>query len=133
MSGKLIMGKRLFLVDAEDFWREFSHLSLNAAGCNIKTYNSYEGLKAVLTTSVNPPDLIIVGCSKPSPKEVRLIRYLRARKFRQLVLCSFFSRDEMKSLFFAGADDVSEKPFTSLRLISTIEESLDNIACRQNI
>ena len=132
MDGQ-IKEKEFLLVDKEDFWRESAYASLSSRGCRVKRYRSYEDLRTVLGGGEKKPHLVIVGCSKPSIKEIRLIRFLRANNFRQLVLCSFLSANDMKVLFLAGADDVTKKPFSALRLTTTVRESLDNIACRESI
>jgi DNA-binding response OmpR family regulator len=133
MGNESIKEKDFLLVDVEDYWREFSFVSLNSIGCKVRRYKSYKRLRVRLKKFHDKPDLIIIGCSKPAAEEVELIKLLRANNFRQLILCSFLSREEMKELFLAGADDVTDKPFDSVQLLTTIKESLDNIALREGI
>lgn len=130
---ELFKEKEFFVVDASGFWREFSYCSLNSVGCKVKKYASYKQLRRILNDFDKRPDLIIIGCSKPAVEEVKLVDFLHRNKFRQLILCSFLSWDEMRELFLAGADDVTEKPFDSHELIATVTESLNNIVLREGI
>jgi DNA-binding NtrC family response regulator len=125
--------KEFLVVDASLDWREFSYCSLNSVGCKVAKYKSYRHLREKLNDFEKRPDLIIVGCSKPENREVRLIKYLHRKKFRQLILCSFLTWDEMRELFLAGADDVTKKPYDSQALFDTITESLSKIAVRETI
>ncbi|CAN5341826.1 hypothetical protein BH10BAC1_BH10BAC1_12040 [soil metagenome] len=127
MTIELFKEKEFFIVDTSGFWSDFSYCSLTSTGCKIKKYTSYKYLKVTLNKFKEKPDLIIIGCSKPNIEEIELVEFLHHNNFRQIVLCSFLSWDEMRELFLAGADDVTEKPFDSEELIETIKESLNNM------
>jgi DNA-binding response OmpR family regulator len=119
--------KRILLIDPQDFWRVSAARALEAAGfsvCQASEYSPSSGQRK------GPPDLVVLGCANVGAREQRWIQGIVTKHWPLLVLSASLPWEVMRSVFVAGADDVTEKPYDPEHLVTIIDETLKTIADR---
>ena len=113
--------RRVLVIDKQDYWRALSEKTLRGVGFDVESRDSYDwepGEKF---------DLVILGCAEIEREEKGLIGSILGSGEHLLVLCTSLPWMMMRSLFLAGADDVTKKPYDPERLTSIVQQVLENI------
>jgi DNA-binding response OmpR family regulator len=121
---------KIFVIDKNEEWADLVVPALEESGFSVSDFNDYE--ETVIKSSIleERPDLVVLGCVKISNNEYNLIDFLLEEKLHLLVLCTTLPQKVMRTVFLAGADDVTEKPFDPNRTVKTVNEVLKNISNR---
>ncbi len=131
----MLRGKRILLIDRQDAWRRRSANGLRAAGANVVESDTYiypPPMSGEFPGSDNPFDLVILGCPSVRQEERELISRILEYDHRLLVLSTSLPWLTMRSVFLTGADDVTDKPYNSAKLISVVIEALEAIKPRNS-
>src|SRR5258705_760110 len=118
--------KRILLIDRQDSWRERSRYALRDTGFEVSTLDHYDSPPG--DPSGPAPDLVIIGCASIGPEEMQLILQILEHKIHLLVLSTALPWKEMRALFLAGADDVTNKPYNPDLLVSIVTQAFENLA-----
>jgi DNA-binding response OmpR family regulator len=80
---------------------------------------------------LEPPfDLVILGCPGIRKAEHELINRILEHRDHLLVLSTSLPPVIMRTVFLAGADDVTDKPYDPAKLVNVVSEALDAIKPR---
>jgi DNA-binding NtrC family response regulator len=120
-------GLRIWVVDRLDHWRTFAAGTLERAGFTIEAYGRYEEVLG-RREPVREPDLVMLGCACAQAEERSLVAELARRGCPVVILSSTFSCDDLRSLFLAGASDVSRRPDTPDVLLSLVLSDLADLS-----
>lgn len=117
-------GKRILLIDHQSSWREAAGNALAKRNFLVKTSGAYTYSEPKCYVQGHPPDVVILGCATVKREERRLIKDVVAHKRHLLILCAALPREDIRQLFLAGADDVSDKPYSPGNLLNVVGEAL---------
>jgi DNA-binding response OmpR family regulator len=118
----------LLIIDRQDYWRDFSRYTLEAAGYTVGVLNTYETFSTMWVVQGRTPDLIILGCMQIGKEEEQFIQELIAHNYHLLVLCTSLAWEVMRTLFRAGVDDATDKPYDPERLVAIVKETIQSIS-----
>ena len=118
--------KRVLVVDRQEYWRGLSAEALTGKGFAVKVLDRYEYSPDVAYFEGKPPDLVVLGCASIKREEREFIEAVLADGPRLLVFCASLPWPDARSVFLAGADDVTEKPYNPERVVSTVEEVFES-------
>jgi response regulator RpfG family c-di-GMP phosphodiesterase len=124
--------QQLMVIDRHDYWRALAVRALTAAGYSVCAFDSYAYPPPGAVTADEIPDLVILGCVTLGPEEKELIDRIIDQGQHVLVFATSIPWRKMRSLFLAGVDDVTEKPYDPERLVGVVRQTLENIALRDN-
>lgn len=130
-----LKGKRILLIDQKDTWRRRSANDLRLAGAQVYESGSYEYPPPAFAQSAETDalfDLVILGCLRVREEESKLIRSIVSYDHRLLVLSGSLPWPTMRSVFLTGADDVTNKPYDSAKLINVVVQALEAIRPRDS-
>lgn len=117
-------GKRILLIDHQSSWREAAGNALSKRKFLVKTSNAYTYSEPKCYVQGGPPDVVILGCATVKREERRLIEDIVAHHRHLLILCAALPREDIRQLFLAGADDVSDKPYSPGNLLNVVGDAL---------
>lgn len=117
-------GKRILLIDHQSSWREAAGNALSKRKFLVKTSNAYTYSEPKCYVQGGPPDVVILGCATVKREERRLIEGIVAHNRHLVILCAALPREDIRQLFLAGADDVSDKPYSPGNLLNVVGEAL---------
>lgn len=123
---------KILVIDRQDEWRTLFVEMLETAGFLVSTLDHYDYPPSADVPSNEKPDLIILGCGVIGPVEFQLIERVFAAKLHLIVLSTAVPWQDMRRLFLAGADDVTDKPYTQTHLVNIVEEVLQNIRSKDS-
>lgn len=118
-------GKRILLIDLQSSWREAAGNILASRKFRVKTSDVYSYSEPTCYVQGQAPDVVILGCGNVERKEQQLIGEILAHKRRLLILCAALPWEDTRRLFLAGADDVTDKPYSPSRLLNIVGETLE--------
>jgi DNA-binding response OmpR family regulator len=121
--------KRILLIDRQELWRAPAARALEASGFTVFESADFESLSGQ-GDGLNIADLVVLGCASIGSQERSWIDAIVTRGWPLLVLSATLPWDVMRSVFLAGADDVTEKPYEPERLATIIDRTLTTIASR---
>lgn len=116
-------GKRILLIDQQSSWREAAGNVLAGRKCLVRTSDAYTYSEPKCYVEGAPPDVVILGCASIKREEKRLIRDILAHNRHLLILCAAMLGEETRQLFLAGADDVTDKPYSPGNLLDIVDET----------
>jgi DNA-binding response OmpR family regulator len=116
--------KRILVIDRQKYWRGLWVRSLRKEGYVVRALGRYEYPPTILDDGSRPPDLVILGCTIVGTEELQLIERLLDRKQRLLVSCTSLQWKTMRSLFLAGAEDVTDRTSEPDHLVALVETAL---------
>lgn len=119
--------RRVLIIDKQDYWRGLSEQTLRDVGFTVDTRDTYDWPPLVEGVEAKDFDLVILGCVQIEDEEKRLISRILENGAHLLVLCTSLPWMVMRSLFLAGADDVTNKPYDPERLTSIVQQVLNTI------
>jgi DNA-binding NtrC family response regulator len=122
-----IEATEIWVVDRLDYWRAFAAGTLEHAGFVVEAYGHYEELAGGGEKEQRHPDLVLLGCTRSRVEERRLIEELVRQGSPVLILSSSLSCDDFRSLFLAGAIDVSPRPNSPDLLLSLVRSDLADL------
>lgn len=117
-------GKRILIIDHQKYWRELSAQALEAAGFTICEFDTYNYPLVGECAALEPPDLVILGCTTIGPEEEALIQRVLADRRPLVVLSTSLSWLVAHSLFLAGVKDVADKPYDPGQLVTMVQQAL---------
>lgn len=117
-------GKRILIIDHQKYWRELSAHTLQAEGFTICELDTYDSPLMGECAALEPPDLVILGCTHIGPEEEALIRRILADQRPLVVLSASLSWLSAHSLFLAGVKDVADKPYDPEQLVNIVQKAL---------
>lgn len=126
------MKKTILIVDRQAYWRRISAKALEEKGFEVKVLSSYQYSPETAYFDHNPPDLVILGCASIQREEREFIQQVLADGPHLLVLCASLPWREARSVFLAGADDVTDKPYDPEQLVSEVEYVLRSKVVRDS-
>jgi DNA-binding NtrC family response regulator len=121
---------QIWVVDRLDYWRAFAAEALRQAGFFVEAYSRYEELPSHNHTEKRHPDLVVLGCSHSRAEERQLVERLVQWGWPVLILSSTLSCEDFRSLFLAGASDVSQRPDSPDLLLSLVRSDLADLSRR---
>jgi DNA-binding response OmpR family regulator len=124
--------KRILLVDRQEYWRGISAKALEDKGFQVRVLSSYDYSTETAYFDQEPPDLVILGCASVKREERDFIEQVLADGPHLLVLCASLPWRDARSVFLAGADDVTDKPYDPEQLVSTVEHVLRSKVLRDS-
>lgn len=113
-------GKRILLIDHQSSWREAAGHALAEHRFLVKTSDAYTYSEPKCFVQGGAPDIVILGCASVRRDERRLIQDILAHKRRLLILCAGLLREDTRQLFRAGAEDVTDKPYSPGSLLQIV-------------
>ncbi|MCA1566322.1 MAG: response regulator [Acidobacteria bacterium] len=119
-----VESKRILLIDHQSSWREAAGNVLAERKFLVRTSDAYTYLEPKCYVQGRPPDVVILGCATVKREERRLIKDVVAHNRHLLILCAALPREDVRQLFLAGADDVSDKPYSPQNLLHVVGEAL---------
>jgi DNA-binding response OmpR family regulator len=122
---KNLEGKRILLIDLQSSWREAAGNILAKRKFLVKTSDAYDYSEPTCYVQGKAPDVVILACGSVKRKERRLINDILAHKRHLLILCAALPRADTRQLFLAGADDVTDKPYSPGRLLNIVGETFE--------
>lgn len=131
MHQKYSPNKKILVIDKQDFWLELSVKTLTDAGYSVRAETNYHSLAPIYHKRGTKPDLVIFGCAFIEWEELNLVASLHEEQIALLVLCTSLSWDMMREIYLAGADNVTEKPFSPEKLLSTVDNTFKTISRRE--
>lgn len=126
------MNKTILIVDQQAYWRRISAKALEEKGFEVKVLSSYDYSPETAYFDHNPPDLVILGCASVKREEREFIQQVLADGPHLLVLCASLPWRDARSVFLAGADDVTDKPYDPEQLVSEVEYVLRSKVVRDS-
>ena len=120
---------RILVIDHHLFWRQLSTRALSGAGYVVEDCEDYRS--ALLQKDKS--DLVILSCANVGDDEQRLITQLLKERAHLLVLSSYLSRSVMRSLYLQGVDDITDKPYDPVSLVTLVEQLLQKIASNNTL
>lgn len=118
--------KRVLVVDRQEYWRGISAEALREKGFVVKVLSKYAYSPDTAYFDGEPPDMVVLGCASIKREERDFIQAVLADGPRLLVFCASLPWPDARSVFLAGADDVTEKPYNPDRVVSTVEEIFES-------
>jgi DNA-binding response OmpR family regulator len=115
-------GKRILLIDQQSSWREAAGNVLAGRKFLVRTSDAYTYSEPRCYVEGRPADVVILGCASIKREEKRLIHDILAHKRHLLILCAAMLGQETRPLFLAGADDVTDKPYSPGTLLHIVDE-----------
>lgn len=119
-------GKRILLIDHQSSWREAAGNVLAKRKFLVKTLDAYNYSEPRCYVHGRAPDVVILGCAKVQSHERRLIAKIISHKRHLLIMCGALPTEDTRELFLAGADDVTEKPYSPSSLLQIVGEALED-------
>jgi DNA-binding response OmpR family regulator len=116
--------EHILLVDYQTTWLERSARSLESCGFTVRSVDTYRYPPNEEADADGAPDLIVLGCASIGPDEQRFIKQVIDSGKPLVVLCSLLSPQVMRSLFLAGAQDVTRKPNNAAELVALVSQTL---------
>lgn len=114
---------KIWWFDRRDHWRRVYGQAIEAAGYAVWSWDRYtyppEGC-----SPREGPDLAVLSCAIVEEEERHLVQRAAVREDRILVLAVSLPRRVMRSLFLAGAFDVTTTPSDTRQLVALIARSL---------
>lgn len=121
-------GKRkLLVIDRQDYWRALSEKTLSDVGFTVEVRDSYDWEFTGKGEVSGHYDLVILGCAQIERDEQKLISRILESGLHLLILCTSLPWMMMRSLFLAGADDVTNKPYDPERLTGIVQQVFETI------
>jgi DNA-binding NtrC family response regulator len=118
----------IVLIDRQHSWLERSAQALRAAGFEVESLEHYNYPPATPHSDRPVPKLVVLGCASIGPDEQELIGRILEHKDHLLVLSTSLPWRVMRELFLNGAADVTEKPYDSSGLITTVNQVLGSLS-----
>lgn len=117
-----LRGKRIWLVDRREHWRERFARDLRASGADVTTLGRYAS-RTIDGSGIRESDLVVLLCTAVTPAELTFVQEVRGQGTGILVLVVSLSPQAMRDLFLAGALDVTEMPVSSRELVELVAEA----------
>jgi DNA-binding response OmpR family regulator len=114
--------KRVLVVDRQEYWRGRSTEALKERGFIVKPLSTYDYSPETAYFDGEPPDLVVLGCASIKREERDFIHSVLADGPHLLVFCASLPWRDARSVFLAGADDVTDKPYDLDRLLNTVDD-----------
>ncbi|HEU4874773.1 MAG TPA: hypothetical protein VFT44_16850 [Pyrinomonadaceae bacterium] len=124
--------KRILIVDRQEYWRGISAKALEEKGFEVKVLSTYDYSPETAYFNDKPPDLVVLGCASVKREEREFIQQVLADGPHLLVLSASLPWRDARSVFLAGADDVTDKPYDPDQLVSTVQEVLKSKVIRDS-
>jgi DNA-binding response OmpR family regulator len=124
--------KRILVIDRQKDWRISTADFLRGLGFLVKESESYEYTSAMAQIEDQAADLIILGCAVVKKEEQELIGKILNDRHHLLVFSASLPWADMRSVFLAGADDVTNKTYDHSRLRKAVTDVLANLAARSS-
>jgi class 3 adenylate cyclase len=118
---ELFPGKPKVLV-VDDDWLNRDVLATYFVHMGAEVTSAADGLKALETATLNPPDLILMDMAMPRMDGIEACQYLKSHPATQhvpVVIVTAMESDEVRTrALAAGADDFITKPYSSSLLMT---------------
>lgn len=124
--------KNILIVDRQEYWRGLSAKALEDKGFEVRVLSTYDYSPETAYFDHRPPDLVILGCASVKREERDFVERVLGDGPHLLVLCASLPWRDARSVFLAGADDVTDKPYDPAQLVTTVEEVLKSKAVRDS-
>ena len=126
------MTKHILIVDRQAYWRGLSSRVLEEKGFDVRVLSTYDYRPETAYFNHQPPDLVILGCASVKWEEREFVERVLADGPHLLVLSASLPWRDARSVFLAGADDVTDKPYDADQLVSAVEHVLKTKAVRDS-
>ncbi|MCB0196052.1 MAG: response regulator [Anaerolineae bacterium] len=117
--------RKILIIDYQEDWRRRIAEMLQTSDYVIETFGGYN----YPVDQIKPgqePDLVILSCSHITGAELRLVEQMLTKNLTVVVLSTSIPWAKMRRVFLAGAEDVTDKPYTQKHLINIVETALQN-------
>jgi len=121
--------KRILLIDSQDLWRAPAAQALEAAGFCVSQANEFD-LNSESGAAERAPDVVILGCASVGCQERNWIQAVVAKGWPLQVLSASLPWEVMRSVFVAGASDVTERPYDPAQVVAIVSQTLMVLADR---
>jgi DNA-binding NtrC family response regulator len=122
--------KSILIVDRQEYWRKLCADALAGKCYSVHTLSEYNYSPGSAYFDGLPPDLVIFGCARIGNEERGFIGKVLDDKRRLVVLSAVLTWMDMRSLFLAGALDVTDKPYDPAHIVSIVEEIFETVVSR---
>lgn len=122
--------KHILIVDRQEYWRRLSAEALAGQCYSVHALGEYNYSPELIYFDGAAPDLVILGCPRIGDEEREFIEKVLDDKRRLVVLSAMLTWTDMHSLFLAGAEDVTDKPYDPARIVSVVEEAFETVVSR---
>src|SRR5689334_19746783 len=124
--------KRILVIDRQKDWRLSTANFLRELGFLVKDCESYDYTPAMAQIEGRIADLVILGCAVIKHDERELIGEILKHGHHLLVFSASLPWGDMRSVFLAGVDDVTNKTYDPNRLRTAVTDVLANLASRSS-
>lgn len=117
--------RKILIIDYQEDWRRRMAQMLQTSEYDIETFAGYH----YPVDQIKPgqePDLVLLSCSHITSAELNLVERMLTKNLTVVVLSTSIPWGEMRQVFLAGAEDVTDKPYTQKHLVNIIETALQN-------
>ena len=117
--------RKILIIDYQEDWRRRIAEMLQTSDYEIETFAGYD----YPVDQIQPgqePDLVLLSCSHITSAELILVERLLTKNLTVVVLSTSIPWGEMRRVFLAGAEDVTDKPYTQKHLINIIETAFQS-------
>ena len=115
--------KDIWLIDHRKYRRNFCRLALEKEGFAITESDQYLYPPPGVRLD-SKPALVVLGCTTVGPEERDLVGRIVKLHHSLLVLPTVVAPDVMRSLFRAGAQDVTEMPGAGDQLVQLVDGAI---------
>jgi Response regulator containing CheY-like receiver, AAA-type ATPase, and DNA-binding domains len=129
---RLLVRKRILIVDRQKSWRDFSSKNLQREGFSVRSFGVYDHSKLDLYVTKSTPDLVVLGCSTLEPPDQEIIKHILRLRVQLLVVCTSPTWPVLHSLFREGVADVADKSYDPARLLQIVKETLESSSPRSS-
>ena len=124
--------KRILVIDKQKNWRVSAASSLRERGFLVRESDSYTYEAESAKVGGERPDLVIIGCASVKRAERELIAKILKDERHLLVFSASLPWGEMRAVFLAGVDDITDKTYDPDRLFTTVTDVFTNLESRSS-
>ena len=124
--------KRVLVIDKQGEWRISTAQSLRELGFLVKEAETYTYTPEMGEIEGQGADLVLIGCPSIGRAERELLARILKDGRHVLIFSASLPWADMRSVFLAGVDDVTNKTYDQNRLLQAVTDVFANIASRSS-